>query len=64
MNIKRQPIPEIWACHNSLKYVIYSPIKNKQEDQSRQVRRGNIGFLLEGEEDHNHDEAGDDVVTL
>lgn len=45
-------------------FLIYSPIKNKQENQSRQVRRGNIGFLLEGEEDHNHDEAGDDVVTL
>lgn len=40
------------------------PIHNEQQDESRQVRRGNVGFLLEAEEDDDDDQARDDVVTL
>lgn len=40
------------------------PIHNEQQDESRQVRRGNVGFLLEAEEDDDDDEARDDVVAL
>lgn len=48
----------------SIEYLIYLPIENKQQNQSRQVSRWNVSFLLEAEEDHNHDQARDDVVTL
>lgn len=40
------------------------PIQNEQQDQGGQVRRGNVGFLLEAEEDGDHNQAGDDVVAL
>ena len=43
---------------------MYLPVQNEEQNQSRQVGRGNISFLLEAEEDHNHNQAWDDVVTL
>lgn len=40
------------------------PIQNEQQDEGGQVRGGNVGFLLEAEEDADHNQAGDDVVAL
>lgn len=40
------------------------PIQNEQQDQSGQVRGGNVGLLLEAEEDGDHNQAGDEVVAL
>lgn len=40
------------------------PIHYEQQNQSRKVGGGNVGFLLEAEEDHDHYQARDDVVTL
>lgn len=45
-------------------FLIHLPIQDEQQNQSRQVRRRNVGFLLEAEEDHDHNQAGDDVVAL
>lgn len=47
-----------------LRFQIYLPIQNEQQYQSWQVSRWNVGFLLKAEEDHNHNQARDDVVTL
>lgn len=43
---------------------MYLPIQSKEENQSRQVSRRNIGFLLKAEEDHDDNHAWDDVVAL
>lgn len=79
MNAVAAPAPEklcykIQTWHDSKAYyesfpevkrfLIDSPIKNEQQNQGGEVSRRDIGFLLEGEEDHNHDETRDDVVTL
>lgn len=42
----------------------FSPVHDEQQNQSRQVGRGNVGFLLEAEEDDDDDEARNDVVAL
>lgn len=48
----------------ALRFQLYLPVQNEQQNQSRQVSGWNVGFLLKAEEDHNHNQARDDVVTL
>lgn len=43
---------------------MYLPIHNKQQNECRKVWRGNVGFLLKADKDHNHQKTGDDVIAL
>lgn len=43
---------------------MFSPVHEEQQNQSRKVGRGNVGLLLEAEEDEDDDEARNDVVAL
>lgn len=45
-------------------YLKYLPVQEQQQNQSRQVGSRNIGLFLEGDEDQDHNQRGQDVVTL